>query len=384
MSEIVSCRTCLFDNTNSTINEDLICNYCIEFENRHKNYIFTNDEENANLNQIIKKLHDQKLKNNTEYDAILGLSGGVDSSYCAYLAKKMGLNLLLIHLDNSWNSEIAIQNVNKIIKFTGYDYDTLVVDWEEFKDLQKSFIKAGVIDIELLTDHAIFATLVKKSKENGIGYILSGSNYITEHGLPDDWIWFKSDSNNIIDIHKKFGTIKLNTYPLANFFETVSVIMGFGKLKIINILDKVNYKRLKAIEILEKEMGWKQYGDKHHESQFTKFYQGYILPKKFKVDKRVSHLSCLIRNKEITKEEALEQISKPVYFDNELKVIKNYICKKFDLNESEFEKIMNEKPVSHSAFDSQKRYYEVLRFLRNKLAGSKLWKILKKIKSNVS
>lgn len=384
MSEIVSCKNCLFDNLNSIINEDLICNYCIEFESRKKNYIFTDDEQNKNLNQIIKKLRDQKLKNNTEYDAILGLSGGVDSSYSAYLAKKMGLNLFLIHFDNSWNSEIAIQNINKIIKFTGYDYDTLVVDWDEFKDLQKSFLKAGVIDIEMLTDHAIFSTLVKKSIENRIGYILSGSNYVTEHGLPDEWIWFKSDSDNIIDIHKKFGSIKLKTYPVVSFFETVSVMLGFGKLKIINILDKVNYKRLKAIEILEKEMGWKQYGDKHHESQFTKFYQGYILPKKFKVDKRVSHLSCLIRNKEITKEEALIQINKPVFLDNELRVIKNYICKKFDFGEDEFEKILNEKPVSHSKFKSQKRYYEVLRFLRNKLVDTKLWQILKKLKENVS
>ena len=382
MIEKLECKQCLFDNTNSIINDDNICNFCLEFQNRKDNFIFSEDQQTKNLEDIRIKLTEKRKKNNSEYDAILGLSGGVDSSYCAFLAKKIGLNLLLIHLDNSWNSDIAVKNVSNIIKYTGYDYDTLVIDWEEFKDLQKSFIKAGVIDIELLTDHAIFATLVKKARENNISFILSGSNYITEHGLPDEWIWFKSDSTNILDIHKKYGEKKLKTFPIASFFETVSIIMGYDRLKIINILDKVNYKRLKAIEILESEMGWKQYGDKHHESQFTKFYQGYILPKKFKVDKRISHLSCLIRNKEITRKEALLQIEKPVYFDNEERIMKNYICKKFGFSEEEFEKLMNKKPVPHSKFKSQKKYYEILRFMRNKLIGSFIWKIMKKIKNN--
>ena len=382
MIEKLECKQCLFDNTNSIINDDNICNFCLEFQNRKDNFIFSEDQQTKNLEDIRIKLTEKRRKNNSEYDAILGLSGGVDSSYCAFLAKKIGLNLLLIHLDNSWNSDIAVKNVSNIIKYTGYDYDTLVIDWEEFKDLQKSFIKAGVIDIELLTDHAIFATLVKKARENNISFILSGSNYITEHGLPDEWIWFKSDSTNILDIHKKYGEKKLKTFPIASFFETVSIIMGYDRLKIINILDKVNYKRLKAIEILESEMGWKQYGDKHHESQFTKFYQGYILPKKFKVDKRISHLSCLIRNKEITRKEALLQIEKPVYFDNEERIMKNYICKKFGFSEEEFEKLMNKKPVPHSKFKSQKKYYEILRFMRNKLIGSFIWKIMKKIKNN--
>ena len=382
MIEKLECKQCLFDNTNSIINDDNICNFCLEFQNRKGNFIFSEDQQTKNLEDIRIKLTEKRRKNNSEYDAILGLSGGVDSSYCAFLAKKIGLNLLLIHLDNSWNSDIAVKNVSNIIKYTGYDYDTLVIDWEEFKDLQKSFIKAGVIDIELLTDHAIFATLVKKARENNISFILSGSNYITEHGLPDEWIWFKSDSTNILDIHKKYGEKKLKTFPIASFFETVSIIMGYDRIKIINILDKVNYKRLKAIEILESEMGWKQYGDKHHESQFTKFYQGYILPKKFKVDKRISHLSCLIRNKEITRKEALLQIEKPVYFDNEERIMKNYICKKFGFSEEEFEKLMNKKPVPHSKFKSQKKYYEILRFMRNKLIGSFIWKIMKKIKNN--
>ena len=382
MKQNIECRYCLFDSSNSIINDKQICNYCLEFEKRKGNFIFNDEQEKNNLESIKSALREKRRKNNSDYDAILGLSGGVDSSYCAYLAKTVGLNLLLIHLDNSWNSDIAVKNVNNIIKYTGYDYDTLVIDWEEFKDLQKSFIKAGVIDIELLTDHAIFATLVKKARENNISYILSGSNYITEHGLPDDWIWFKSDSDNIIDIHKKYGEKKLKTFPIAKFSETVSIIMGFGKLKIINILDRVNYKRLKAIETLENEMSWKQYGDKHHESQFTKFYQGYILPKKFKVDKRISHLSCLIRNEEISKKDALMQIERPVYFDNEEKIMKNYICKKFEFTDEEFEKLMREKPVSHSKFKSQKKYYEILRFMRNKLIGSIVWKILKKFKKD--
>jgi N-acetyl sugar amidotransferase len=384
MKKKINCKLCLFDSTNSTLNNEQICNYCLEFESRRDNYTFTVKQESRNLDEIKLKIVKKKLANSSEYDAILGLSGGVDSSYCAYLAKKIGLNLLLVHLDNSWNSDIAVQNVNNIIKFTKYDYDTLVIDWEEFKDLQKSFIKAGVIDIELLTDHAIFATLLKKAKENNISYILSGSNYLTEHGLPDDWIWFKSDSDNIIDIHKKYGEKKLKTFPIANFFETAKIVMGFGKLKIINILDKINYKRLEAITTLESEIGWKQYGDKHHESHFTKFYQGYILPKKFKVDKRISHLSCLIRNKEVSKEEAVEQIKKPLYLDNEEKIMINYICKKFEFTEDVFQKIINEKPVSHSKFKSQVKYYKILRYIRKKLVNSFIWKILKKIKNNVN
>ena len=353
------CSICILDDLDDkdiSFNEDNICNYCVEFNSRVKNYTFTKEQEAKNL----EKIKTQLTKNNNEYDVIIGLSGGVDSSYVCYLAHKMGLKCLLIQMDNGWNSKISTSNINKIVKKTGYDYYNYLLNWNEFKDLQKSFIKAGVIDLEVLTDHAVWAVLFKYTKKFKIKYTLTGDNYLTENGMPSSWNWIKSDSTNIKDIHNKYGTVKLKTFPFLSFYRWyLNSYFGFEST-MIPILNKINYNKFDAIKKLKDYFNWEEYEGKHYESNFTKFYQAYILPKKFKVDKRKSHLSAIIRSGQISKSDAINELNKPLFTGNQLQLEKEYFEKKLDYSTKEFDQIMDEKPVSHDYFKSDKPKFKIL------------------------
>ena len=203
MSEKSICKYCVMDTSDVDIvfDKEGICNHCIDFFKKKDNYHFTPEQEEINLENLKKRLISRKQGT---YDSVLGLSGGVDSSYLAYLAMELDLNPLCIHFDNGWNSNIAVRNVRNIIEKTGFDLYTFVIDWPEFRDLQLSFIRAGVVDIEMTTDHAIFASMFKIRKKFGVSSILSGTNYLTEHGMPESWSWQKLDIINIRSIHKKW------------------------------------------------------------------------------------------------------------------------------------------------------------------------------------
>lgn len=344
-----------------TFNYEGICNHCLEAEIELPKFQFTKNEENKNLDVIKKKLIDNKKG---EYDSIIGLSGGVDSSYIAYLAMKMKLSPLCVHFDNGWNSETAVQNIHKIIEKTGFDLKTYVIDWPEFKDLQRSFLKAGVIDIEMLSDHAIFSSLFKIRNQNRIKFVLSGTNYATEHGMPFSWIWPKMDRKNILSIHKIFGTKKLKSYPMMRYFKWELMKRFNIGGEFIELLNHINYSKSTAMYKLKEIFKWKYYGGKHYESKFTKFYQAYILPNKFSIDKRRVHLSALIRNGEISRAAAEQDIKKPLYDENELQSDINYIKKKLNLSDSEFENIMNSKPVSHYEYPNNRIFFEkIIQFI---------------------
>lgn len=350
---MLECSNCLM---NESIKEFLlekngICNFCNDFD-RKKNFYgnFTRDQEEKNLSALKKKL-DDNFNVNKKYNCLIGLSGGADSSYVVYLAWKLKLKPLIIHMDNGWNSKISNQNINKILEKTGFDYQTLILDWEEFKDLQVSFLKAGVPDIELLTDHAIFAYILNYAIQNEIKYILSGVNFSTEHSTIPSWGWRKDDFNHIKKIHKIFGNKKIRTfpkmYPLKKFlYEKV-----YKKVKYIYPLDIINYKSKEAKKKLEDIFQWEDYGGKHFESFFTKFFQGYILPKKFNIDKRVLHLSCLIRNNEISRSAAKDLLAMPYLEAQRLKEYENFFKKKLGLSDEDFDQIMKSKPKKHSDYD---------------------------------
>jgi N-acetyl sugar amidotransferase len=320
------CIQCVMDTTDSEIKFDAegLCNYCLEAKPLISQYKFTPEQEKNNLDRLKNLiLKDKKGK----YDCVVGLSGGVDSSYVADVAKKMGLNPLCVHFDNGWNSETAVSNIKKIVDKCGFDLETYVIDWSEFKDLQRSFFKAGVVDIEMLSDHAIMATMFKLRKQHDIKYILSGSNFVTEHGMPLTWLWRKQDLVNIKDIQKKFGTRKIKNFPTLNSIRyQISRLLGFGGVY-IELLNNINYSKNKAMEVLIEEFDWKYYGGKHYESVFTKFYQAYYLPVKFNIDKRKVHLSAQIRNGEITKADAIKELEKPLYTPMELKNDLEYVLK---------------------------------------------------------
>jgi N-acetyl sugar amidotransferase len=284
------------------------------------------------------------------YDCIMGLSGGVDSTYVAYLAKKLGLRPLAVHFDNGWNSELAVMNIQNIVTRLGFDLSTYVINWNEFRDLQIAYLKASVVDIEAITDHAIFATLYRLSGEKKIKYFLNGTNIQTENTLPKSWIHSKSDHINIQSIHKAYGTLPLKTFPFSNakVKRYYHKVLGVRSVSMINYVD---YNKKKVKEMIQKELGWRDYGGKHYESIWTRFYQGYILPEKFHIDKRKAHLSDLIFGGQISKPEALEELSQPIYDPKQFRIDYDFVLKKLGLTAAEFDTIMKTPARSHYDFD---------------------------------
>lgn len=349
------CKKCVMDTSDPLIHFDVndICNHCNSYEeNRSKKICLP--ERRIKLIEKIKE--DNKKK---KYDCIIGVSGGVDSSYVAYLAKDYGLRALLVHLDNGWNSELATRNIENIVKYTGYDLHTLVINWDEFKDIQQSFFKANVVDLELVSDHAIFATMYKLALKFKTKYILSGENFATEAIMSPNWNWRKSDSKNIKSIHAKFGVMKIKTYPFLG--TTRKLWLQFTKRIIsIPILDYITYNKESAMEKITECMNWQYYGGKHFESTFTRFYQGYILVKKFNIDKRRAHLSTLINSRQITREEAIQKLKEDVYSKKIQEEDKKLLCKKLSFSEEYFEKYINNGRIEHDFYGSDQKINQFL------------------------
>lgn len=355
MSEYKICTRCVMDTSDKdiTFNDEGVCSHCIESDKHMQRFIYSAEQESDNLSKLKTTILSAKKG---KYDCLVGVSGGIDSSYVVYLAWKLGLNPLCVHFDNGWNSDIAVSNIHKLIEKCGFDLQTYVIDWNEFRDLQRSFFKAGVVDIEMLTDHAIAAIMFKLARKNGLKYILSGTNYATEHGLPNSWVWRKQDLKNIRHIHKLFGSIKnLKNYPTMNSFKFLlfkKLNLGFSFIEILNY---INYSKNSAIETLMKEFDWQNYGGKHYESSFTKFYQAYYLPKKFGYDKRRVHLSAQIRNKEINRDQALSELLHPPVNESEFSNEMKYVLKKLGFSQEEFDQIMSEPPKQHLDYKSDER-----------------------------
>jgi N-acetyl sugar amidotransferase len=332
-----------------TFDEKGICNYYYEYVKVERENVFKGKDGEEKINELVAKIKAAGL--GKQYDCLIGLSGGVDSTYVAYLTKQFGLRPLAVHLDNGWNSELAVKNIENITTRLGIDLYTLVINWEEFKDIQLAYLRASVVDIEVVSDHAIFATMYKLAKEKGIGYILSGTNVVTEHIMPPSWLYHKMDFANLKDIHRQYGKLKLKTYPTFDFKKYVyySAVL---KLTPISILNYVPYNKAEVKDTIKRELEWRDYGGKHYESVFTKFYQAYILPQKFKIDKRKAHYSTLICSGQMTRDEALEELKKPLYEEKELRQDMEYVLKKFGLSTSEFQEIMNSRPRKHEEFET--------------------------------
>ncbi len=369
------CANCILDSNddpNLILDENGMCNHCHYYFEQEKEFIKTGAEAENLLNNTIKQI--KEYGKNHKYDCLIGLSGGVDSSYVAYLAKQKGLRALCVHFDNGWNSELAVMNIQNIVNKLGFDLYTYVINWDEFKDLQLAYLKASVIDIEVLTDHAIFGTLFKIAKENDIKYVLGGLNIVTEGILPYHWTYNKKDYINIKSIHKEFGTRQLDTFPFLD--KKMKKFISQSGVEFVNYLNWVPYIKNDVKKLLQKEIDWRDYGGKHYESIWTRFYQGYILPVKFKVDKRKAHLSTMICSGQITKEEALEEMNQPTYDPAQLKIDKEFVLKKLDLSEKEFDDIMKLPVRNHREFETEGsffNYYPVLKPLRP------LWEVFKSI-----
>jgi len=338
-----------------------VCNHCTDWDKSAKKYVFTGKKGEQELSEIVDKIKEQGK--NQGYDCIMGLSGGLDSTYIAYLAKKMGFRPLAVHLDNEWDSEIAVNNIKNIVKKLDFDLYTYTVDWNEFKDLQLAYLKASVIDIEVVTDHAIMAALYNIANERGIKYILIGSNIMTEGIMPRSWGYNKNDLINLKAIHNEFGAVRLKSYPVLGLSRKIHY-QYIKNIKSLAILNYVPYVKEDVEKLVAQEFDWKNYGGKHCESIFTRFYQTYVLPRKFNIDKRKAHLSTLICSGQITRKEALKEIQKDLYTEEDLKKDKEYVLKKLELTNEEFEKIMNLPIKSHFHYKSDIKWSTFLRFIR--------------------
>ena len=329
-----------------------VCNHCRYADEILPTVSWTPASSEAALASITSKI--RAAAAGKEYDSIIGLSGGVDSSYTSLVAHRIGLRPLAVHLDNGWDSELAVENIQRIVEHCGIDLVTYVIDWREFRDLQRSYLQASVVDIEMLTDHAILAACVGLARQHGVRYLLSGSNFATEHGMPGRWMWpNKQDWTNIVAIHRAYGSVPLKTFPHLPTLRWLA-LQATGQIRVVPLLNFVPYRRDEAAATLVRELGWREYGGKHHESLFTKFYQGAILPTKFGIDKRRAHLSDRLRNGELTRAEAVEQLSLPLYDADELRVESDYVRKKLGYDEAEWTAILAAPPRSHAEFASDR------------------------------
>lgn len=351
-----TCVRCIMDTTDPDILFDAagVCNHCRDFDaNIQPNW--HPDAKGAGLLETqIRKI--QADGRNQRYDCILGISGGVDSSYLATRMVDWGLRPLLVHVDTGWNSELAVRNIEIITSHLGLALHTVVIDWEEMRDLQIAFLNSQVPNQDIPQDHAFAASLFRAAKIHRIKYIISGSNFATESVLPVAWGHDAMDSTQIRDIHRKFGTRKLLKYPLLSFRDYQ--VRMHGKVKIVSPLNYIEYNRSDAITKLKTTIGWKYYGGKHYESIWTKWFQAHFLPIKYGYDKRKAHLSSLIVAGSLDRSSALKQLNEPLYRDEDLTSDSKFIAKKLGLSTSELQAFVRAPGTPHSTYDTHSRKLE--------------------------
>lgn len=312
-----------------------VSDHFYDFKNFVEPNWHTDERGRAQLESLIKKIKSEGK--GKEFDSILGLSGGVDSSYLLHMAiTEWGLRPLVFHVDGGWNSELAVHNINVLINKLGVDLYTEVINWEEMRDFQLAFFKSGTPHLDIPQDHAFIATLYHFANKHGIKYILNGGNYSTEciqHPL--EWIYYGTDMRFINDIRRKFGTVVMKDYPFSSIFFHKVYLPYFKNVRVIKPLNFIPYKKQLAIDFLSGEYGWRSYDIKHGESVFTKFFESYWLPTRFGFDTRKVYLSSLILTNQITREEALDSLSTLSYNPETIEEEFNYIAHKLGISSTE-------------------------------------------------
>lgn len=356
MRKYQQCTRCVMDTSDEDIFFDAngFCNHCTEyFEFKTKQLAaWTTKTNSAVIAEKIKKSGKGK-----KYDCVLGISGGIDSCYTAYILKEMGVRVLAVHMDNGWDSDISVRNIRYTVDKLGMGYESFVLDWQEFKDLQVSFLKASVPEMETPTDIAITAALHIVAAKYNIKYIISGGNLQTEGILPKSWHYDVKDMRYLKAIHKKFGTKPLSKFPLFDYKAETYYKLYYG-IRTIYLLNHVSYSKKEAMDYLKKNLNWQYYGGKHYESKYTKFVQSYILPEKFGIDYRKATFSAQICTNEISRDCALKKLEEPVYDVSAIDEEKEYVLKKLEISEEEFQRIMNLPCKTYKDYPNDKKKLE--------------------------
>jgi N-acetyl sugar amidotransferase len=337
------CANCVMDTSDSNIkfNETGVCDHCNDFLTNVKPNWHTDERGRKELETIVAKIKESGKKN--DFDCLLGLSGGVDSCYMLHLAvNEFGLRPLVFHVDGGWNSELAVHNIQVMIDKLGLDLYTEVINWEEMKDFQLAFFMSGVPHIDIPQDHAFVATLYKFADKYNIKYILNGGNISTECVRnPMEWLYYGTDMAQLHDIMNQYSTVEMKTYPFSSIYRHKIYLRYIRGVKVVKMLNYRPYIKSEALLMLEKEYGWKPYPQKHFESRFTKFYEGYWLPERFGFDTRRVQYSSLILTGQMSREDALEKLKKPAYDTSTIQDEFNYIATKLGITSEKLRHYFN-------------------------------------------
>ena len=363
------CSRCVMDTSDPLIVFDLngVCNHCHKFDSETKPQWHPNP---SGMEKLVKSIDQIKADGKgNEYDCIIGLSGGIDSSYLAVKIKEYGLRPLVVHVDAGWNSELAVSNIEAVVKYCNYDLHTHVVDWEEVRDLQVAYLKSGLANQDVVQDHAYFSSLYHFAVKNKIKYVINGGNIATESVFPSSWHHSAMDDINLHAIHKKFGQRKFKHYKTISFLQYYLYYPYVYGMKTLRPLNFMAYDKVKATKFLVETVGYKEYGRKHGESIFTRFFQDYYLPKKFGIDKRLMHYSSMVLSGQLSRDEALLELKSPLYDQIELAEDIQYIAKKLELTVAELNSFIESPCVQYDAYPNWDSRYTLMKKIQLKVEG---------------
>ena len=366
------CTRCIMDTSDPDITFDAAgrCNHCSGWFARARQNVPPPAQRERQLALRVDEI--KRHGHGRDYDCIIGVSGGVDSSYVAVKARELGLRLLAIHVDNGWNSDKAVSNIKRILEPLHIDLTTKVLNWKEFRALQLAFLRASTPDSEIPTDHAIVATFFEASKRYGVNYCLSGINFRTEGIHVRAWSQGHLDSRYIRSVYQQFSGTRLVHFPLIPVTTLVRNIL-LHRPRNVFVLDYLDYDKQAAKQLLMRDYGWEDYGGKHYESVYTRFYQGWILPHKFGYDKRRMHLSTLVCSGQITRDAALQEIASPAYPPEWVDPDRVFVAKKLGISSEEFTAIMALPRKRYSDYPNLQNHWafgrglDLFRFLKHKL-----------------
>lgn len=365
------CKECIMDTSDPRIIFDNkgTCNHCKRYVSEKSLRLIDDSDQEQETQKLLNNI---KKNGNSNYDCVIGVSGGVDSTFLAYyIKKKLGLRPIAIHVDNGWNSNLANENIEKTLKKLDIPLETTVLNWKEFSSLQKAFLESSTPDGEIPTDHAINAQLFKAAKKHKVKYIINGLNYRTEGMKVDDWAYGHADWTYIKNIYRRHNGGRLKYYPHFSIVDLALNLLVY-RIKVVSILNYINYDKQSALDLIKNKLDYTEYESKHYESIYTKWFQGYYLIKKFGIDKRRGHLSDLIRSGQIKRDEALKTISKPALTEESIKENTSYILKKFRKDEGWLNELIKKPNLTYRNYKNQKKIIERLKLIYNHLRKYKL------------